>query len=169
MTAKDYAIKAHADTNHFYDVEKQIPYSFHLKMVVGFAERFIYLIPTTYHQIIYDACWCHDVIEDCRQTYNNVLKITNVTTADIVYAVTNEKGKTRRERANHKYYQGIKETEFATFVKLCDRLANFQHSIDTGNSMAKRYKDENRSFISSLYDSKYEEMFYLLRKMESKV
>ena len=60
----------------------------------------------------------HDVIEDTRQTYNDVKKATSEMVAEIVYALTNEKGKTRKDRANTKYYDGIKDCEFATFVTL---------------------------------------------------
>jgi hypothetical protein len=47
--------------------------------------------------------------------------------ADIIYAVTNDKGKNRKERAGVKYYEGIRKTPGAVFVKLCDRIANVQY------------------------------------------
>jgi len=59
----------------------------------------------------------HDSIEDARLTYNDVMKVArNMMTeeqalmaTEIVYALTNEKGRTRAERAGEKYYQGIRE------------------------------------------------------------
>ncbi len=114
MTAKEYAIQCHRDINHLYDGK---PYEFHLQMVVDEFHRFKHLIPIDAHQTVEDACWCHDLIEDCPQTYNNVKEATNENVAEIVYALTNEKGKTRKERANDKYYKGIRETEYAGFVK----------------------------------------------------
>jgi len=56
------------------------------------------------------ACWGHDLIEDCRVSYNDVKDALGQEAADIIYAVTNEKGKNRKERANDKYYEGIRNT-----------------------------------------------------------
>tara|TARA_R110000868_G_scaffold12456_8_gene59564 strand:+ start:3198 stop:3698 length:501 start_codon:yes stop_codon:yes gene_type:complete len=166
MKVRDYAIKCHADTNHLYDGR---PYFVHLAKVVGFAERFIHLVPPPVHVDIYDACWCHDLIEDTRQTYNDVKSKTSLMVAEIVYALTNEKGKNRKERANDKYYKGIRETPYAVFVKVCDRLANFQYSIDSQSSMAKKYKQENDEFIKNLFVPDYQEMFDMLISMKDKV
>jgi len=66
--------------------------------------------------------------------------------ADIIYAVSNEKGKNRKERANDKYYEGIRQTEGASFVKICDRIANVQYSKMTGSKMFEMYKKENEHF-----------------------
>jgi hypothetical protein len=70
--------------------------------------------------------------------------------ADIIYALTNEKGKNRKERANDKYYEGIKNTPGAVFVKLCDRIANVQYSKMTGSRMFEMYKKENDEFVTKL-------------------
>ena len=48
---------------------------------------------------------------------------------EIVYALTNEKGRNRGERANDLYYQGIRQTKFASFIKMCDRLGNIQYTM----------------------------------------
>jgi hypothetical protein len=110
------------------------------------------------------AAWGHDLIEDCRVSYNDVKEILGQEAADIVYAVTNEKGKNRKERANDKYYEGIRETKGAVFVKLCDRIANVQYSKMTGSRMFEMYRKENDNFIEKLgYDDTnthpYFEMF----------
>ena len=76
------------------------------------------------------ACWGHDLIEDTRVSYNDCVKALGEIPASIIYAVSNEKGKNRKERANDKYYAGIRETPGALFVKLCDRIANVQYSND---------------------------------------
>jgi hypothetical protein len=89
------------------------------------------------------AAWGHDLIEDCRVSYNDVKTHLGQEAADIVYAVTNEKGKNRAERANEKYYQGIRETPGAVFVKLCDRIANVQYSKMTKSRMFEMYSKEN--------------------------
>jgi (p)ppGpp synthase/HD superfamily hydrolase len=144
-----FAIEAHHKTNHFYDGK---PYSVHLAMVVGFAQKHLdgaYIHENSYETII-NACWLHDTIEDCRMTYNDIQAIAGEEVADIVYAVSNEKGKNRKERASKKYYEGINNTAFATYVKLSDRLANVKYSSDTNSRMLDVYKKENAEFLKAL-------------------
>jgi (p)ppGpp synthase/HD superfamily hydrolase len=104
-----------------------------------------------------DACrrasFGHDLIEDTRVSYNDVKTELGQEAADIIYAVTNDKGKNRKERAGVKYYQGIRDTPGAVFVKLCDRIANVQYGKMTKSRMFEMYKKENPEFIRQLgYD-----------------
>lgn len=153
LKTRDYAIKAHAGTNHLYDGK---PYEFHLQMVFDVAVEFIDKVGIKklddIHEIIGAACWGHDLIEDCRQTRNDVLKATeNEEVTEIIYALTNDKGRTRKERAGENYYKGIRETKGAVFVKLCDRIANVTYSKQTGESMLEKYKLENPEFLHYLF------------------
>ena len=132
--AKIYAINCHNMTNQLYDGQ---PYEVHLNMVHDVALKFIHLIPIKDRNNVLAACYCHDLIEDARQTYNDVKKATNKMVAELSYALTNEKGKTRKERANDKYYEGIRQTPYATFIKVCDRIANYEYSKQSGSRMAK--------------------------------
>ena len=134
----------HAETNHLYD---SMPYQFHLESVVAFGEKFIHLIPEADQYDVLVACAGHDLIEDARQTYNDVKLRFGERAADIIYALTNEKGKTRAERANDKYYDGIRSTTYAPFVKLCDRLANVAYSKSKGSRMLSKYREENDGFL----------------------
>lgn len=179
----EHATNTHAKVNHLYDGK---PYSVHLKMVAETAKMFV-------HKYFYNeenddifvlllACWLHDIIEDCRETYNDVYDslilygissdlATQVT--DIVFAVSNEKGKTRAERANRKYYQSITKTYGATFVKLCDRIANVKYSKNKGSRMYHKYRQEHENFIKNLpvsiiYGSMIEELNYLLELEQKK-
>lgn len=156
-----YAIECHAKTNHYYDGK---PYSHHLSMVVDFAEHFIKNIPEVHRDIVIAACWAHDVIEDCRETYNDVKAALGPEVAEIVYALTNEKGRNRKERANEKYYQGIRETQYASFIKGCDRAANLKYSIDTNSRMTDMYRKEMPEFIVNVFGhhSNYTELQHLL-------
>lgn len=144
-----WAISAHQKVNHQYD---DMPYSIHLFLTVQWANRFINLVQDKYQEAVIDACWLHDVIENARIAYNDVLHITNdnIFIANIVYAVTNEKGRNRKERANTIYYEGITSTPYATFVKLCDRLANIEYSLEFNSKMFNVYKSEHNDFITNL-------------------
>ena len=163
----DWVISQHRDTNHMYD--KYLPYEFHLRMVVEAAKKFKHLISyeDDFPEVILGA-WGHDLIEDTRVSYNDVKSVLGARAADIIYALTNEKGKNRKERANHKYYDGIRTTPYAVFVKLCDRIANVQYSKMTGSRMFEMYKNENPEFMKSLgydFNHEYREMFDYLTKL----
>ena len=159
---KAYAIKTHKKVNHKYD---EFDYSFHLQMVYDIAQKFIHLVEKEEQENVLSACWVHDIIEDARETYNDVKKQTNPTIADLAYALTNEKGKNRAQRANDKYYKGIRETKNATFIKFCDRIANVQHSKKTGSGMFKKYQEENDAFVAKIYNTQCEDIADYLNNM----
>lgn len=161
-TASAYAINCHQSTNHRYDDQD---YVVHLQAVVDVARRFSHLLPEKDIETVLAGCWVHDVIEDCRQTYNDVKNATSIPVAEIAYAVTNEKGKNRSERANDKYYQGIRDTEFAVFVKLCDRIANVEYSRQKQNRMLPMYKTESLNFRNKLFKEEYKPMFDHLEQL----
>lgn len=144
----------HRNTNHMYDTDEYgvgIPYEFHLKLTALTGKKFRHLIPDEAWSDVKYALFGHDLIEDTRTSYNDVKTQFNKRVAEIIYAVTNEKGRNRKERANNTYYVGIVLTEYATFVKLCDRIANVKYStFDSESGMYKLYKKENTDFINSL-------------------
>ncbi|MEM6343986.1 MAG: HD domain-containing protein [Bacteroidota bacterium] len=148
QTAQKYATEKHAACNQRYD---QHPYAFHLAMVAQAAEALSQEYDEQTRDYIIAAAWCHDLIEDARETYNDVKKVLGLEVAEIVYALTNEKGRTRAERANAKYYEGIKATPYATLVKICDRMANVRHSREQKSRMFGIYAQEYPDFKAKLY------------------
>lgn len=151
----EWAIARHEATNHFYD--EYIPYKFHLQMVVNEIKSFIenhntlgMISPGTRAKLI-DAGWGHDLIEDTRTNYNDIVKVSDIETADIIYALTNEKGRNRGERGNDKYYRGIANTPGAPIVKFCDRIANVRYSIMNDSRMAEMYEKENDHFLERIF------------------
>ena len=163
--ALSWAVNKHKETNHLYGGK---PYEVHLWQVVDVAKMFIHFIPKEDRDMVYAACWLHDTIEDCRVTYNDVKAEFGEEVAEIVYALTNEKGRRRKDRANAKYYEGIRNIPFAAFVKMCDRIANIKYSRDNGSSMFDKYKDEHYDFktgvnsLSANYPSMWSYMESLL-------
>jgi len=151
-----YASEAHASVNHTYDGK---PYSFHLNMVYDFGFKFKHLLPEDKIITSLSACWTHDLIEDCRLSYNDIAEKFGVSVADITYNLSNNKGKTRAERANNEYYLYISFCRYSTFVKICDRLANATHSKNSGSRMFEVYKKENKNFRNNLYTSELQEMW----------
>jgi len=156
--AKRVAINLHQGTNHYYDKH---PYEYHLQMVVDEILRFKHLVNPKDLTNIVDAGWLHDTIEDTRIIYNDVKNKFGIIVADLVYSLTNEKGKTRKERANRNYYKGIRVTKYATLIKLCDRIANVKHGLKSNSKMVNVYKKENLHFIKSLKKTWFEKTFLI--------
>lgn len=159
---QDWIFSKHEETNHMYD--DYLPYKFHLMLTNKVGHDFSNLLDDTMDYItgenyrgpnqdqmtLRQACMLatlgHDLIEDTRTSYNDVKTVLGEPVADIIYAVTNEKGKTRKERANDKYYTGIRATNGAVFVKLCDRIANVMYAKMTGSRMFEMYSKEQKDF-----------------------
>ncbi|MCF0203134.1 MAG: hypothetical protein HUK08_07205 [Bacteroidaceae bacterium] len=156
------AWKLHETVGQWYD--KSLPYGHHLSMVADAAMKYGHHVLTDEQDIIsvIFGAFFHDSIEDARQSYNDVRRIAEkymtpdkaVMAAEIVYALTNEKGRTRQERAGERYYAGIRETPYAPFVKLCDRFANMTFSSTGKNQhnhhMHMVYASEWPHFIESI-------------------
>lgn len=158
VSPEHYAIKAHADTNHMYDT--YLPYEYHLRMVSKIIADNIRLIPEADRADVIAAGWLHDVIEDARISYNDVLKTFNFNVAEIVRACTNYgRGRTKEDRMPDFCYKDIRETPNATYVKLADRMANVQYSIMTGSGMLLKYKQAHTRFSKELRNGEYESMW----------
>ncbi len=156
------AHQLHADVNQTYDHIH--PYGFHLDMVADSVYKYGHLVCAGENDFLplFFGAYYHDSIEDARLTYNDVTRIavrymTNeqaYLATEIVYALTNDKGRTREERAGERYYQGIRETPYAPFVKLADRLANITysctHSNDSNQHMREVYRRELPHFLAAL-------------------
>ena len=152
----------HASVNHAYDRIR--PYGFHLDMVVNWVRKYIEEVCVSEQDVlpIYFSAFYHDSIEDARLSYNDVMRIAKelmneeqaYLATEIVYALTNEKGRNRAERANEKYFAGIREIPYAPFVKLADRLANTSYAFSKGTAdslrMSKVYREELPGFLEAL-------------------
>ena len=158
---------AHSDVNQFYG--NGLPYSYHLDSVAEYVRRYGHFVCNLHQDVLplMFGAYFHDSIEDARLSYNDVTKkaleigLSDVQAymgAEIVYALTNEKGRTREERANQRYYEGIRLTPYAPFCKMCDRLANLNFSaqqIDKSNiHMLEVYRNELPHFITAIQPEK---------------
>ena len=161
-TIRQSAHELHQSVNQTYG--DNLPYGFHLDMVVEAISSYGYLVCACEDDILplFFGGYYHDSIEDARLSYNDVLKVARqymteeqaFMAVEIVYALTNDKGRNRAERAGEKYYQGIRTTPYAPFVKLCDRLANITFSCsgtDANNiHMKEVYKKEVPHFLDAI-------------------
>ncbi len=138
LRAKMFAEASHAGQS--YD---NFPYTYHLGQVVEMLKKFGFDDP-----VMLSAGWLHDSIEDTNRNYNDIASEFGTEVADLVYAVTNEKGKSRRER-NEKTYPGIRGNDRAVALKLADRIANVEHGAINGGK-EEMYKKEFAAFEAAL-------------------
>jgi hypothetical protein len=159
---RECAHMLHESVNQQYD--KKHPYGFHLDMVADSVFKYGHLICQSEHDVVplFFGAFYHDSIEDARMSYNDVTKAARLfmdeeqayMAAEMVYALTNDKGRTRAERAGERYYQGIRETPYAPFLKLADRLANTTYSFTHCNKenvhMKEIYREEMPHFLEAI-------------------
>lgn len=158
ITPKDFAIKCHTAINQMYD--KNLPYEYHLEKTSEIGKKFIYLISEEERDEVINGCWVHDLLEDVNLvSYNDILKIIGLNLAEYSFVLKNEKGRNRKEKANEKYYIEIRKYKHASFIKLCDRIANSIFAKSKGNSMFKKYQSEHNFMKEHLYDGRYQELW----------
>ena len=164
LAIENAAGAVHASVNQHYG--KDLPYSFHLRLAASYLTKYGHqeLTDASEFDTLYAAVYFHDSMEDARMTYNDVkaeferlnkecgCDIHVVDAAEMVYALTNDKGRTRAERAGEAYYAGIRETAHAPFLKMCDRLANMKFStlFYPISPMVSVYEKELGHFLESI-------------------
>lgn len=170
---KQAAHELHDSVNQRYG--KNHPYGFHLDMVAEAVSLYGHEACAAEEDVLplLFGVYFHDSIEDARLTYNDVKRTATrwmddrqaLMAAEIVYALTNDKGRTRAERAGDHYYEGIRLTPYAPMVKLADRLANTSYSFSTddgtNNQMKKVYAEEMPHFLEAI-DAKSSDRRYAL-------
>lgn len=114
--ARMVAVKAHS--NQSYD--EIFPYEKHLDDVVDVLKRFGY----SGKYIV--AGYLHDSIEDDGISYNDIKKHFGVDVAEMVFCVTDELGRNRKEK-KVKTLPKIASNPDAIILKLADRIANIEH------------------------------------------
>ena len=161
-TIRQSAHDLHQSVNQSYGDD--LPYGYHLDMVVEGIRQFGHLVCVREEDVLplFFGGYYHDSIEDARLTYNDVMHTARqymteeqaLMATEIVYALTNDKGRNRSERAGEKYYEGIRTTPYAPFVKLCDRMANITFSCSGTDAINRHMRDVYRQevphFLSSI-------------------
>ena len=143
MDLKLYAFHL-AERRHGSQKYGELPYIYHLKKTAQVAEELML------QEEIVIACILHDILEDTSTTYQEIKADFGFEIAEMVYAVTDELGRNRRER-KEKTYPKIAANWKATMVKVCDRIANIEHCIQEGNTdLLDMYAKEHESFYMAL-------------------
>lgn len=172
----EWAFKAHDDTNHLYD--GYLPYGFHLRMTIKVGTYFQTIIPVGKLGTVLCACAGHDLIEDTRKSYNDIYEAlvsfgysidSTKEICELIFAVSNETGRNRKERANAHYYWKIRNTPLAKFVKMCDKIANVRYGVWHNSDKLGMHKKEHEYFLEQMqlepmYKPMLDELNILLSK-----
>jgi len=133
--------------HHKYQTYGSKPYMYHLKKVKDVALECGYT-----DESILMSCILHDIIEDTQVKYQDVKNNFGKEVAEIVYCVTDELGRNRKER-KLKTYKKIYKNPKSIVVKLCDRISNITQSMsidDFNLKLMKMYLDEHIDFVKGI-------------------
>jgi (p)ppGpp synthase/HD superfamily hydrolase len=136
----EYAAQCHANANCEYG--KGESYMVHVDMVTGLISTYadVFNNPEDARCAI-KAAFCHDVIEDTKQSYNDVATIIGNDAANVVLAVTDVCGENRLMK--HLLTMGKTVSDYrAIILKMCDICSNATYSRNHGSSMYKKYVEE---------------------------
>jgi len=139
-----FAIAEHKKAGKLYDGQ---PYEVHLDMVAGKIKKYSRYIPGGINGLapIEMAAYGHDLIEDCGLTYNDIKKVAGENVARIILNVSDVPGEDRTERFLLTCVKTRRDAS-AIYLKICDRMANTEYSIQNGSSMSKKYQKEYAMF-----------------------
>jgi len=143
QVAMYFANAIHTDANQLYDGKAYVT---HLQDVVNVLMDF-----DVTDRSILAAAYLHDIMEDCKVPRSVLDELFGVDVGMLVWCVTDEEGVNRKER-KAKTYGKIKANDNAVAIKLADRIANVEHSIQSKNiRMFKMYRKEMADFTAALY------------------
>lgn len=159
-----YANKAH--TGQMYG--EVYPYAKHLEDVYNILIDFGFSEADNLDLLV--SSWLHDIIEDTCISYSDIKKEFNKDIAEIVYCITDELGRTRREK-KEKTYPKMRSNPKAIALKVADRIANVRFSNSQSDSHTNMYKKEFKEFEFNLrlhnhIDAMWEYLEKLINKSE---
>jgi guanosine-3',5'-bis(diphosphate) 3'-pyrophosphohydrolase len=129
-----------------------LPYEYHLQAVVDVLLKFGANLETDETAPLLVAAWLHDALEDTALDFQTVSDEFGAEVADIVWRVTDEPGRNRKER-KQATYQKTKQSPAAIAVKLADRIANVAASKKGNAELFKMYAKEQEEFYKQLYQA----------------
>lgn len=133
------AIEAHTGQRY-----GDFPYEKHLDDVATLALKFG--LP----EDVVRAAYLHDAVEDTPVSTGEIYSKFGKEIALLVFSVTDEPGKNRKERHKKTYRKLIMMGADAVALKLCDRIANMRHSREHG-TLLDMYINEYKEFRTALY------------------
>ena len=157
--ARNFAVQSHGDQKY-----GDHPYTIHLDAVSEIARP--------YGETAVVIAYLHDIVEDTIITIDQVTDTFGKLVSDCVAIVTDEPGKSRKERKDKTYKKMADvngETELALIVKAADRLANMRSCVNNKKqNLFNMYKLEHDIFTQSVYrENLCEEIWKEIRQIST--
>jgi (p)ppGpp synthase/HD superfamily hydrolase len=115
--------------------------------------------------VLLAAAWLHDTVEDTAVTIEDIKREFGDDVADLVWRLTDETNGSRKER-HHQTHLKIRGRTEAVRIKLADRIANVEASIQQRSHLRGMYRAEHEMFKTDLYQAdEYEDMWAYLDRV----
>ncbi|MFW9801147.1 MAG: HD domain-containing protein [Candidatus Thorarchaeota archaeon] len=98
------------------------------------------------------AAWLHDTIEDTPTTYQDLKQLFGEEIAELVWAVTDEMGRNRKERKEKSHAKNFATRE-STILKLADLYVNVKASINYETGHLKMYAKEWEGLMATFKEA----------------
>lgn len=136
---REFTNKLYNNANCKYDGNSYIN---HIDMVISCINQHknIFIENNDYINTIFAGLY-HDVIEDAKISYNDIVEFANSDVADITLAVTDVPEKNRLLRHLSTMNKTVKDHR-AIILKMCDIHANASYSKQVGSTMYQKYVEE---------------------------
>lgn len=144
LSAQRLAVDCHGEQKY-----GDHPYHEHLEEVVQILQRFGAHLDNEATAPLLVAGWLHDTVEDTALTREEVEARFGAVVATLVWRVTDEPGRNRKERKAATYGK-LAECEDAVILKLADRIANVESSIREHPGLLQMYRKEHETFEAAL-------------------
>ena len=133
---KDYAMRCYDNANCEYDGGSFLK---HITMVSDNVKKYQDVFKNREDALhTYGAGFTHDLMEDAKQTYNNIYDVCGKDVADITLGVTDVPAENRLLKHLLTMGKTVRDHR-AIILKMCDILANATFSKETGSSMYQKY------------------------------
>ena len=142
--ARLFAIKAHSEQRY-----GEKPYEYHLQAVINVLIRFGMQIDCETDAPLLIAAWLHDTLEDTALDKESIACEFGAEVAELVWLVTDAQGRNRKERKAATYLK-TRQSEEAIILKLADRIANVEESLQKNAGLFQMYMKEQQFFSDSL-------------------
>jgi (p)ppGpp synthase/HD superfamily hydrolase len=97
------------------------------------------------------AAFMHDTIEDGNATVLEIKELFGDLVADLVHELTSdEEEKSKLGKKNYLIQKTLGMSNYALYIKLCDRLDNLRDMKTQNKEFRERYIDETSAIINSL-------------------
>ena len=135
-----YAKRAYQEANCLYDGRDY--FDSHVSDVIAIVKEhsgiFVY---TNDYLVTLGGAATHDLIEDAKQTFNNIKEVCGYDIAKITLAVTDVHAENRLMRHLLTMHKTVSDYR-AIILKMCDIYANASYSKKSRSSMYKKYITE---------------------------